>query len=422
MKLKTIIFCLLAFVFNVLNSQNNLVVNPSFEEMLECPDDFDQLDKASKWDNLSLNNPTCFGELYSTCSPTSSICHVPNYTFFGGQYFYQFPRTGNNFIAVETYGVIDFFNWRNYAVGKLKDTLKNGKAYCGNLYVNLSNLSGYAINRFGLYFDNGSLPGNKDACYALNINSHIDNSSGNVLSDTLGWMKIEGIYMAKGDEHKIILGNFFSNSNTNAVVRFLPLGGYEELASYNIDDVSVIPLDVKAWAGNDVTLCVGDTVRLGRPKEVGLECLWYTTTNATPFSYNSDILFNATEPGTYTLIQKMDNCQISFDTVTVTVVEDCNDLLTLPNVFTPNGDGTNDVFSFTLKNGTLKTFAVYNRWGNIIYMMDKNSSPSGRLGGAWDGHTTAGEPCNDGVYFYVLEYTDAKGELKTKRGYVSLMR
>lgn len=95
----------------------------------------------------------------------------------------------------------------------------------------------------------------------------------------------------------------------------------------------------------------------------------------------------------------------------------------LPNVFTPNGDGTNDVFSFTLKNGTVKSFAVYNRWGNIIYMMDKNSSPSGRLGGAsWDGHTTVGEPCNDGVYFYVLEYTDAKGELKTKRGHVSLMR
>jgi len=84
----------------------------------------------------------------------------------------------------------------------------------------------------------------------------------------------------------------------------------------------------------------------------------------------------------------------------------------LPNVFTPNGDGTNDVFSFTLKNGTVKTFAVYNRWGNLVAEVLEATKLTGA---AWDGYTTAGEPCNDGVYFYVLEYTDAKGELKTKR-------
>jgi gliding motility-associated-like protein len=411
--------CIVFTATTKLVAQVNLVLNPSFEEVIECPDDFSQLKRANNWDNLNTFNEVCFGELYSTCSPTNSICHVPNYQFFGGQYFYQWPRTGNNFIAIETYGVIDFYNWRNYAISKLKEMLIKDMSYCGKVYVNLSNLSGYSINRFGLYFDNGSLPGNKDACYALNVNSHIDNSSGNILSDTLGWMKIVGVYVAKGDEYNIILGNFFSNSNTNALVKSLPLGGYDPLAYYNIDDVSVIPIDVKAWAGNDVTLCVGDTVRLGRPQEVGLECLWYTTTNTTPFSYNSDVLFTATEPGTYTLIQKMDNCQISFDTVTVTVVEDCNDLLTLPNVFTPNGDGTNDAFSFTLKNGTVKTFAVYNRWGNLVAEVLEATKLTGA---AWDGHTTAGEPCNDGVYFYVLEYTDAKGELKTKRGYVSLMR
>ena len=417
MKLKTIIVCLLAFVFNELSSQNNLVLNPSFEEYNECPLLLDEIDKTLFWRNLSLSGFACNPDLRSSCSSTDSPTHIPGYVYVSGSTFFQIPRTGENIVTIELYGINVNPNWRAYLLGKLIDTLINNKVYCAKVYANLSNMSKFKINKIGIVFDNNSLPTNDDACWALNINPSISSNPAVMLDDTLGWMKIEGVYTANGTETNIVIGNFSTDANTTAQSTFFFTG--RGVAEYAIDDVSVIPLDVKAWAGNDVTLCVGDTVRLGRPQEVGLECLWYTTTNTTPFSYNSDIVFTATEPGTYTFIQKMDNCQISFDTVTVTVVEDCNDLLTLPNVFTPNGDGTNDVFSFTLKNGTVKSFAVYNRWGNLVHL---TSNISNFTFISWDGRTTAGEPCNDGVYFYVLEYTDAKGELKTKRGYVSLMR
>ena len=412
-----LIICVVFLATIKIVAQVNLVLNPSFEEMNECPLLLDEIYKAMNWGNLSSVNSTCNADLFSSCSPINTPPHVPNYLQTSGAIYFQYPRTGNNFILLELYGGSSIQNFRNYVTSLLNDKLINKMEYCSKLYVNLSNMSKFRINKIGILFDNNTLPTNNDACYALNINPSISSNPAVMLDDTLGWMKIEGVYTANGTETNIVIGNFSSDANTIAQSTFFLTS--REFAEYAIDDVSVIPIDVKAWAGNDVTLCVGDTVRLGRPQEVGLECLWYTTTNTTPFSYNSDIVFTATEPGTYTLIQKMDNCQISFDTVTVTVVEDCNDLLTLPNVFTPNGDGTNDVFSFSLKNGTVKSFAVYNRWGNLVHL---TSNISNFTFISWDGRTTAGEPCNDGVYFYVLEYTDAKGELKTKRGYVSLMR
>jgi gliding motility-associated-like protein len=91
--------------------------------------------------------------------------------------------------------------------------------------------------------------------------------------------------------------------------------------------------------------------------------------------------------------------------------------LSIPNVFTPNGDGINDVFAFKI-NGTLTDFSVYNRWGNGI----KNSTLNTNTYISWDGHATSGEECSSGVYFYTLVYKDSKGDTIKKNGYVMLIR
>ena len=92
--------------------------------------------------------------------------------------------------------------------------------------------------------------------------------------------------------------------------------------------------------------------------------------------------------------------------------------LSIPNVFTPNGDGINDVFAFKI-NGTLTDFSVYNRWGNLMQSITSRASVINLL---WDGHTTSGEECSGGVYFYTLEYKDSKGDTQKKNGYVTLIR
>ena len=62
-----------------------------------------------------------------------------------------------------------------------------------------------------------------------------------------------------------------------------------------------------------------------------------------------------------------------------------------PNVFTPNADGANDVFSLDSNiMGAIgaRELTIYNRWG--IHIFDSSIKYS------WDGRTTSGEPCSDG--------------------------
>ena len=93
--------------------------------------------------------------------------------------------------------------------------------------------------------------------------------------------------------------------------------------------------------------------------------------------------------------------------------------LIMPNVFTPNGDGINDVFAFSVVGAKNLVLGIYNRWGNLIQSITSRASVTNLL---WDGHTTSGEECSGGVYFYTLEYKDSKGDTQKKNGYVTLLR
>ena len=84
--------------------------------------------------------------------------------------------------------------------------------------------------------------------------------------------------------------------------------------------------------------------------------------------------------------------------VPVNVVEG----LIVPNVFTPNNDGWNDVFDVRTSDVSLFNLEIYNRWGNVVF---ENSSPLI----SWDGTTNAGVEAAAGTYFYVI----SKAEMNT---------
>ena len=86
-----------------------------------------------------------------------------------------------------------------------------------------------------------------------------------------------------------------------------------------------------------------------------------------------------------------------------------------PNVFTPNGDGINDVFGSLIAGYTLTFLRVVNRWGETVFeTTDQNSQ--------WDG-TMNDKPLNEGVYFYLSTIEDkTTGQTLTKQGHVSVMR
>jgi gliding motility-associated-like protein len=71
------------------------------------------------------------------------------------------------------------------------------------------------------------------------------------------------------------------------------------------------------------------------------------------------------------------------------------DLLIVPNVFTPNGDGINDVLMITAKGLETLNAQIYNRWGEKLYEWNT-------LSGGWDGFTVSGMPAPAGTYFIIL--------------------
>ena len=90
----------------------------------------------------------------------------------------------------------------------------------------------------------------------------------------------------------------------------------------------------------------------------------------------------------------------------------------IPNVFTPNGDGTNDIFALDADYFSSYVFTVMNRWGNTVFEKDRDPSFPLFL---WNGKTNGGENCNDGVYFYRLKGLLTGGTEFDKTGYITLV-
>ncbi|MCB0410481.1 MAG: gliding motility-associated C-terminal domain-containing protein, partial [Flavobacteriales bacterium] len=106
---------------------------------------------------------------------------------------------------------------------------------------------------------------------------------------------------------------------------------------------------------------------------------------------------------------------VCFDTASVIIEVIGESTILIPNVFTPNADGQNDVFTVSGTNLESVTGQIFNRWGQKLYEWDN-------VKGYWDGRTLAGEECPDGTYFYIIEATGLDGQEYFKKGGFSLIR
>lgn len=96
----------------------------------------------------------------------------------------------------------------------------------------------------------------------------------------------------------------------------------------------------------------------------------------------------------------------------------------VPNVFTPNGDGTND--EFVVKFWSMKSIkiTVFNRWGKKIHYWDKSDIRGFEetyVESVWDGKI-GGRYASPGVYYYVVEGNGRDGEKRRAHGFVHLFR
>lgn len=107
-------------------------------------------------------------------------------------------------------------------------------------------------------------------------------------------------------------------------------------------------------------------------------------------------------------------CESKEEAFDVTLFE-CTQCLFIPNAFSPNGDGHNDIFEVKKLCG-LHGFQmqVYNRWGQVVFQAyDVNEK--------WTGYYNS-KPADAGAYFYYCTFTGEDGKLQHRKGDISLIR
>jgi len=89
----------------------------------------------------------------------------------------------------------------------------------------------------------------------------------------------------------------------------------------------------------------------------------------------------------------------------------------IPNVFTPNGDGENDLLTFVNVNGSdVFSLTIWNRWGKKVFVTDDPLNH-------WDGVSMKDKEIHEGVYYFEILFTDVcSDEEQLRTGFVHLMR
>ena len=111
-----------------------------------------------------------------------------------------------------------------------------------------------------------------------------------------------------------------------------------------------------------------------------------------------------------------------FGTDQIIVDIDKNRNVYIPNVFSPNGDGINDLFKMYTGVGVERVnyFRIFDRWGELLYQ-DQNFLPGDFYIGGWDG-SFKGKAMNVGVFIYIAEVVFVDGIVLLYRGDVTLLK
>ncbi|BAV04196.1 cell surface protein [Filimonas lacunae] len=177
--------------------------------------------------------------------------------------------------------------------------------------------------------------------------------------------------------------------------------------------ITVLP-PVKAFAGNDTNVVVGQPVQLHATG--GVNYVWSPSTalNSTNSADPVFIYYTGGDTITYTVrVYTAEGCYAD-DQVTVRVFTTQPEIF-VPSGFTPNADGLNDIIKPILAGmKQLKFFRIYNRWGRQMFYTTEE-------GKGWDGRYD-GEPQASGTYVYTAQAVDYTGRTVERKGTIVLIR
>ena len=172
-------------------------------------------------------------------------------------------------------------------------------------------------------------------------------------------------------------------------------------------------------AGQDITIEAGK--QIGLSTEVNFipsEITWFPPKGLN-CSNCLDPVVKTDTTTTYTITVKDTNGCEATDEITVYVLN--NNIIFIPNIFSPNADGINDKLSVFCSDRVkaIKRFAVFDRWGESLY--DVTDIPVNDVSYGWDGKQR-GSKANYGVYVYYVIVTLQDDKDKVFKGDFTLKR
>ena len=175
-------------------------------------------------------------------------------------------------------------------------------------------------------------------------------------------------------------------------------------------------------------------VTVGGTTATSLTFQWAAVTGATAYQVSIDsgktfsspssgadgltTTISGLQPGTSVtvIVQALGSlsCQQSVSSAPVTATTPQTDLIYVPNAFTPNGDGKNDIAHVHSESIQSMSFNIYDQWGELIFT-------STNIQNGWDG-TYKGKKEPVGVYVYYVQATMIDGQNVIKKGTITLIR
>jgi len=167
----------------------------------------------------------------------------------------------------------------------------------------------------------------------------------------------------------------------------------------------------EAYAGGNRYLCEPDIVYIGDTALGNLLYYWIPGILVDD-SLSAQTWLSPTMETTLSLkvIDPYTGC-VNYDSIII-VIDDCECVVQVPNIFTPNGDGFNDEFKIMMNSEKceVQEIHIFNRWGKSLFSTLNSNE-------VWDGNSKSGSPVVEGTYFYLI-----KVDGETYTGHVVLNR
>ena len=170
--------------------------------------------------------------------------------------------------------------------------------------------------------------------------------------------------------------------------------------SYQDDLTITIPQPKAIIDSNVIIGCEGAILELSNNSDPDNSFVWdfHDGTKSSNYNLEKNITYNSNLSGELSVIDQYgcsDTSSIGYSLIGLSFDDYFN--LNVPNVFTPNNDGKNDLFKISLPGRMYEcaTISIFNKWGQIQYFNDDNNLN-------WDGTNNSGVSAPVGTYFYTI--------------------